>query len=94
MTIGIVDYGHMGCEISKVGTQNQTDELKENVLSTYIRSAELSKSAKIRRSKSFYSLVLLLISNLTNELRLYQFLASKTSQANKSLKTDENGAHQ
>ena len=39
------------------------------------------------------SLVLLLISNLTNELRLHQFLASKTTYANRSLKTDANGAH-
>ena len=39
------------------------------------------------------SLVLLLISNLTNELRLHQFLLTKTTVANKSLKTDANGAH-
>ena len=32
------------------------------------------------------SLVLLLISNLTNGLRLHQFLMSKTTEANKSLK--------
>ena len=40
-----------------------------------------------------YSLVLLLISNLTNGLRLHQFLMSKTTEVNKSLKTDANGAH-
>ena len=39
------------------------------------------------------SLVLLLISNLTNELRLHQFLLTKTTEANKSLKSDANGAH-
>ena len=41
------------------------------------------------------SLVLLLISNLTNELRLNQFLLTKSAVANKSLKvkTDANGAH-
>ena len=39
------------------------------------------------------SLVLLIISNLTNELRLHQFLMSKTTEVNKSLKTDANGAH-
>ena len=37
--------------------------------------------------------VLLLTSNLTNELRLNQFLEPKTTVANKSLKTDANGAH-
>ena len=36
--------------------------------------------------------LLLLISNLTNRLRLHQFLMSKTTEANKSLKTDANGA--
>ena len=51
---------------------------------------------KILHNSVFYklSLVLLLISNLINELRLHQFLASKTTEANKSLKTDANGAHQ
>ena len=39
------------------------------------------------------SLVLLLISNLTNGLRLHQFLVTKSEEANKSLKTDANGAH-
>ena len=42
---------------------------------------------------NLWSLVLLLISNLTNELRLHQFLLTKTDEANKSLKTDVNGAH-
>ena len=32
-------------------------------------------------------------SSLTNELRLPQFLLTKTTDANKSLKTDANGAH-
>ena len=32
-------------------------------------------------------------SNLTNELRLHQFLGTETTEANKSLKIDANGAH-
>ena len=40
------------------------------------------------------SLVFLLISNLSNGLRLHKFLGTKTTEANKSLKTDANGAHQ
>ena len=39
------------------------------------------------------SLVFLLNSNLTNGLHLHQFLGTKTTEANKSLKTDANGAH-
>ena len=39
------------------------------------------------------SLVLLLISNLTNGLRLHQFLVTKSAEANKFVKTDANGAH-
>ena len=35
------------------------------------------------------SLVFLLLSNPTNRLRLRQFLESKTTEANKSLKTDK-----
>ena len=38
-------------------------------------------------------IVFLLISNLSNGLRLHQFLGTKTTEANKSLKTDANGAH-
>ena len=38
------------------------------------------------------SLVLLLISNLTNELPLHQFLLTKATEAKKSLETDANGA--
>ena len=41
----------------------------------------------------YLSLVFLLISNLTNGLCLHQFLGTKTTEANKSLKTDANGAH-
>ena len=40
-----------------------------------------------------YSLVFLLITNLTNALHLHQFLGTKITEANKSLKTDANGAH-
>ena len=39
------------------------------------------------------SLVFLLISSLTNGLRLHQFLGTKTTDDNKSLKTDANGDH-
>ena len=39
------------------------------------------------------NLVLFLISNLTNELCLHQFLLTKTTKVNKSLETDANGAH-
>ena len=39
------------------------------------------------------SLVLLFISNLTNGLRLHQFLMTKSAEANKFIKTDANGAH-
>jgi hypothetical protein len=39
------------------------------------------------------SLVFLLIGNLTNGPRFHQFLGTKTTEANKSLKTDANGAH-
>jgi hypothetical protein len=39
------------------------------------------------------SLVLLLISNLTNGLRLHQFLVTKSVEANKYVKTDANGVH-
>ena len=39
------------------------------------------------------SLVLLPISNLTNEHGLHQFFETKTTEANKSVKTDANGAH-
>ena len=43
--------------------------------------------------KAILSLVLLLISNLTNGLRLHQFLVTRSAEANKSIKTDANGAH-
>ena len=39
------------------------------------------------------SLVFLLISNLTNGLRLHHFLGTENTEVNKSLKTDANGAH-
>ena len=41
----------------------------------------------------FVSLVLLIISNLTDVLRLLQSLETKTTVANKSLKNDANAAH-
>ena len=39
------------------------------------------------------SLVFLLIRNLISRLRLHQFLGTKTTLVNKSLKTDANGAN-
>ena len=42
---------------------------------------------------NFLSIVFLLISNLTNGLRLHQFSGTETTEANKSLKIDANGAH-
>ena len=39
------------------------------------------------------NLVFLLISNLINKLRLLQFLGTNTTETNKSLKTDANGAY-
>ena len=33
------------------------------------------------------------LNHLPNGLRLHQFLGTKTTEANKSLKTDANGAH-
>ena len=39
------------------------------------------------------SLIFLLISNLISRLRLHQFLGTKTTEANKSLKTDANRTH-
>ena len=39
------------------------------------------------------SLVFLLIRNLISRLRLHQFLGTKTTLVNKSLKTDANGAY-
>ena len=53
----------------------------------------LLKDHVILRSCFHLSLVLLLISNLTNGIRLHQFLVTKSVEANKSVKTDANGAH-
>ena len=50
----------------------------------------------VKRSCSlnrYYRVVFLLISNLTYGLRLHQFLRTRTTEANKSLKTDANGDH-
>ena len=41
----------------------------------------------------YLSLIFLLINNLINKLRLHQFLGTKTTEKNKSLKTDANVAH-
>ena len=39
------------------------------------------------------NVLLLISSNLTNELRLHQFLLTKTTELNKSLKSDANVVH-
>ena len=41
----------------------------------------------------YLSLVLLCTSDLINELHLHQFLVTRSEEANKSVKTDANGAH-
>ena len=42
---------------------------------------------------TLFSIDFLLISKFTNKLRLNKFLGTNTTEANKSLKTDANGAH-
>ena len=54
---------------------------------------DLQQSNSHTHSSFVLSLIFLLISNPTNRLRLHQFLGTKTTEANKSLKTDANGAH-
>ena len=56
-------------------------------------SGQLSQSNRTFIPTSFLSLVLLLISNLTNGLHLHQFLVTKRAEVNKSVKTDANGAY-
>ena len=56
-------------------------------------AADLGQMALQWAGYSYLSLVLLLISNLTNGLHLYQFLVTKGAEATKSVKTDANGAH-
>ena len=43
--------------------------------------------------KKNHIVMTLIFSSLTNGLHLYQFLGTKTTEANKTLKTDANGAH-
>ena len=60
----------------------------------FLKYRSVKKSTKYSTNKSVeLSLVFLLISNLTNGLRLHQFLVTKSAEANKSVKTDANGAH-
>ena len=49
-------------------------------------------ASKLRCSASVLTSLYLLISNLINKLRLHQFLGSKITETNKSLKTDANKA--
>ena len=77
-----------------LGTRKaKQDEFIFNVsLGNHVQ-AKLRSNVLFIRSASDSSLVFLLISNLTNELRLHQFLVTKSVEANKSVKTDVNGAH-
>ena len=62
---------------------------------------KIIKNAGRKKTKAFIefictshnSVVFLLFSNLTNGLRLNQFLGTKTTEANKSLKTNANEVH-
>ena len=58
-----------------------------------IDNGSLANSSKKWPIPLILSLVLLLISNLTNGLRFHQFLVTKSEEAKKSVKTDANGAH-
>ena len=61
---------------------------------TYSRNTRLVKNILLLYYlESIKSLVFLLISKLTNGLHLHQFLGTKTTEANKTLKIDANGAH-
>ena len=77
----------------------KSDNLQYNTLACWVDGTNDS-STKLLMFQVFFhnffidlSLVLLLINFLTNELRLHQFLLTKTTEANKSLITDANGAH-
>ena len=70
---------------------NPIDDLEHHGSIADLRMGD-QKVLKIQISR-FLSLVLLLISNLTNGLRLHQFLVTKPAEANKSIKTDANRAH-
>ena len=60
-----------------------------------LKTLGLTKIKVLRNLGFIYhdSLVFLLISKFTNGLCLHQFLGTKATEANKSLKTDANGAH-
>ena len=53
----------------------------------------LGAGIKLASSLGFIYHVFLLISKFTNGLCLHHFLGTKATEANKSLKTDANGAH-
>ena len=71
--------------ISKI-TNEKKDKTLVNIFGFFFGKID-------KRTVCLLSLVLLLISNLTNGLRLHQFLVTKSAEANKSVKTDANGAH-
>ena len=74
-------------------------EKGQSLISAY-RSLAITtkaKNSKCRFSKpilysAYLSIVLLLISNLTNGLCLHQFLVTKSAEVNKFVKTDAKGA--
>ena len=78
------DAGRMCFWIFKVKLASPVSPLFQK--STKLRFGKISSGDNL-------SLVLLFISNLTNGLRLHQFLVTKSREANKSVKTDANGAH-
>ena len=65
--------------------------LKQGVI--YFIKQALPPNISAGSVATYLSLVLLLITNLTNGLHLHQFLVTKSEEANKSVKTDANGAH-
>ena len=67
--------------------------LSEQFLGKKENSKEKCLALSIGQVNTYLSLVLLLISILTNGLRLHQFLVTKSAEANKSIKTDANRAH-
>ena len=60
---------------------------------SWMLNTKKSLGATKIRFHLYLSLDFLLISNLTSWLRLHQFLGTKTTETNKSLKTDTNGAN-
>ena len=79
-------------ELNMYGTVNLFKEIN-TVLIPIMPLALLHFTTDFTSEFSGLSLVFLLISSLTNWLHLHQFLGTKTTDANKSLKADANRAH-